>query len=103
MMDIMIDPQEYKKFQPPVEHIVSGKTITVRMNVFLTQIIPGIIDEVENDGQKVLALHRIEKIGNKMIQQAFARGTPVNTIMSYYEALNVASWDIINKPAGVDK
>ena len=100
MMETMINPQEYKKFQPPVEHIVSGKTITVRMNVFLTEIIPGIIDEVENDGQKVLALYRIEKIGNRMIQQAFAKGTPVNTIMSYYEALNVASWDIINKPNG---
>ena len=100
MMEQMIDPQEYPKFQPPVEHIVSSKTITVRMNVFLTEIIPGIIDEVENDGQKVLALYRIEKIGNKMIKQAFARGTPVNTIVSYYEALNVAQWDILNKPNG---
>ena len=97
MMEQIIDPQEYKKFQPPVEHIVSGKTITVRMNVFLTEIIPGIIDEVETDGQKVLALYRLEKIGNKMIKQAFARGTPVNTIVSYYEALNVAQWDILNK------
>lgn len=92
--------QWIKKFEPGLVHKVSEKTVTVRMWVFLTVIMPSIYDSVETDGDRVLALYRAHKLDTNLLSVAMQRGTPLNTLLTYIEKFNVACYDIINKDVG---
>lgn len=99
MIDDFANPW-IKKFEPGLVHKVSEKTVTVRMWVFLTVIMPTIYDNVETEEDRVMALYRAHKLDSNLLKAAMRRGTPLNTVLVYMDKFNVACWDILNKDVG---
>ena len=81
----------------PKPHEVSGKSITIRMAVFLTQMIPGISQDIKTEEGRLFALYFIQKTTARLIQIAEQKKTPINTCLSFVEVSNVKCFEIINK------
>ena len=89
-----------KQFNVGHLYQVSGKTVTVRMYVFLTTIMPAIYDSVEDEETRILAIYRAHKLDAGLLKAAIREKTPENTVLTYIEKINVWCYDIIQKDIG---
>jgi len=78
-------------------HIVSGKTVDVRMEVFLGQVIPAIYDEVQTEHDRMLALDRVYRANAKLLKVAIERHVPENALILYSKKVDTACSKILEK------
>lgn len=79
------------------EYIVSGKTVDVRMDVFLGQVIPAIYDEVQSEHDRMLALDRVYRANAKLLKVAIERHVPENALIRYSKKVDTACHSILEK------
>jgi len=86
--------QEIKTYR---SYPVGGKTITVRMSVFLQQMCPEIYDIITTENERIANLIFIEKTTIRLITASHERGCPLNTIHSFKHAVHFWKHKIMSK------